>query len=109
MICVVVQLATAGAEIHVVKRGGEVTYHGPGQCIIYPIMDVRKTGARAFVNALENSIIATLGAWGIASRSAGGKTAGVCLLQSLLREPHPLRMCACCSVVQLGVKLCSVC
>jgi lipoyl(octanoyl) transferase len=71
------QIETSGAEVHLVKRGGEVTYHGPGQCCFYPVMDVRKMGARAFVERLENSIIATLGAWGIHSRSAGGRTAGV--------------------------------
>lgn len=71
------QIERSGAELHVVKRGGEVTYHGPGQCVIYPIMDVRKIGARAFVETLEHSIIATLDAWGIHSRSVGGSTAGV--------------------------------
>ena len=78
--CLGMQISRSGAEVHVVKRGGEVTYHGPGQCVIYPIMDVRRTGARAFVDALESSIIATLGAWGIHSRSADGSTAGVCCL-----------------------------
>jgi lipoyl(octanoyl) transferase len=71
------QIEASGVELHVVKRGGEVTYHGPGQCVLYPVMDVRSIGARAFVQKLENSIVATLGAWGIPSRSAGGSTAGV--------------------------------
>lgn len=84
------QIERNGAELHFVKRGGEVTYHGPGQCVIYPIMDVRKIGARAFVEALENSIIATLGAWGIHSRSAGGSTAGVGAFYL------PATLCRCC-------------
>jgi lipoate-protein ligase B len=71
------QIKASGVEVHAVKRGGEVTYHGPGQCVLYPVMDVRRMGARAFVEKLENSIIATLGAWGIHSRSASGSTAGV--------------------------------
>ena len=88
--CLGMQIERSGAEVHAVKRGGEVTYHGPGQCVIYPIMDVRKIGARAFVEALENSIIATLGAWGIHSYSADGSTAGV---RSLLYTATALCSC----------------
>lgn len=59
------------ADIPVVQidRGGQITYHGPGQLVIYTMIDFkrRKTSVRHIVSALENSIIATLAAYGIAS------------------------------------------
>ena len=59
------------ADIPVVQidRGGQITYHGPGQLVVYTMIDFkrRKTSVRHIVSALENSIIATLAAYGIAS------------------------------------------
>ncbi|WP_445618923.1 lipoyl(octanoyl) transferase LipB [Kushneria sp. Sum13] len=54
-------------------RGGQVTYHGPGQLIMYPLIDVkrRRIGVRAMVNALENAVIRVLGEHGI---HAGSKS-----------------------------------
>lgn len=50
-----------------VDRGGQVTYHGPGQVVIYTLIDFRSKncGVRALVRALENAIIATLDDYGI--------------------------------------------
>lgn len=59
------------ADIPVVQidRGGQITYHGPGQLVVYTMIDFkrRKTGVRNIVSALENSIIATLADYGIES------------------------------------------
>lgn len=48
-------------------RGGQVTYHGPGQVVLYPLLDVRrsKIGVRDLVSALENAVIALLDSYGI--------------------------------------------
>ena len=48
-------------------RGGQVTYHGPGQVVLYPLLDVRraKIGVRDLVSALENAVIALLVDYGI--------------------------------------------
>jgi lipoyl(octanoyl) transferase len=48
--------------VHVAKRGGQYTYHGPGQRVIYVMLDVGKRGrdVRRFVEQLENWVIATL-------------------------------------------------
>ncbi|MFC4539934.1 lipoyl(octanoyl) transferase LipB [Chromohalobacter sarecensis] len=56
-------------EIPVVAtdRGGQVTYHGPGQVVLYPLIDVRraKLGVRELVSALENTAIALLAEYGV--------------------------------------------
>ncbi|MBM3934020.1 MAG: lipoyl(octanoyl) transferase LipB [SAR202 cluster bacterium] len=69
------QLRELGVEVHEIDRGGEVTYHGPGQLVGYPIIDVRKAGGPlTYVRSLEQAIIATLADFGIAAESAGGPT-----------------------------------
>ena len=69
-----------GTSIPVVQidRGGQITYHGPGQLVIYTLIDFKrlKTGVRSIVSALENSIIATLADYGIES-AADPKRPGV--------------------------------
>ncbi|RAH37367.1 lipoyl(octanoyl) transferase LipB [Halomonas sp. SL1] len=48
-------------------RGGQVTYHGPGQVVLYPLLDVRRAGigVRELVSALENAAVALLAGYGI--------------------------------------------
>jgi lipoyl(octanoyl) transferase len=57
-----------------IDRGGQVTYHGPGQLVIYPLLDLRrlKLGVHAMVVALENAIIAYVAGFGV---NAGGSRA----------------------------------
>ena len=60
-----------------IDRGGQVTYHGPGQLVVYPLLDVRRArlGVRQLVMALENAIIDLLASWNIeavAKREAPG-------------------------------------
>ena len=54
-----------------VDRGGQVTYHGPGQLVIYLLLDIKRAGvgARALVSLIENSIIAVLARYGIAAEA----------------------------------------
>jgi len=64
------QLATEGVALFFVDRGGDVTYHGPGQLVAYPIIDLRQRGrdAHQYVRDLEEVIIRTLNDFGITGR-----------------------------------------
>ena len=59
----------APGDIPVVRtnRGGQVTYHGPGQLVAYPLIDLRrrKLGVREFVERIEQALIDTLATWDI--------------------------------------------
>jgi lipoyl(octanoyl) transferase len=63
-------LRRAGIELYESDRGGDVTYHGPGQIVAYPIMDLRewKRDVGAFVRGLEQVLIDALAGFGIAAR-----------------------------------------
>ncbi|HET8552857.1 MAG TPA: lipoyl(octanoyl) transferase LipB [Gammaproteobacteria bacterium] len=70
-------LAAGDIPVVNIDRGGQVTYHGPGQIVVYPLIDLRrlKLGVRALVMALEQSVIDTLAGYGIeavARRDAPG-------------------------------------
>lgn len=57
----------SGASFVQTKRGGQTTFHGPGQIVMYPIIDLRQFGlqVRCYVRLLENSIIETLAQYDI--------------------------------------------
>jgi len=65
-----------GVEVVETDRGGDVTYHGPGQLIGYPILDLRSRGLgpREFLRRLEQSIILLLDSFGIKSGRVPGLT-----------------------------------
>ena len=66
----------APGEIPVVRtnRGGQVTYHGPGQIVAYPLVDLRRLnlGVREFVCRIEQALIDTLATWNITARRKDG-------------------------------------
>ena len=67
-------LRSIGAEFYHIDRGGDVTYHGPGQVVGYPILDLEQLGIglREYIDSLEEAIIGVCREWGIeAGRIAG--------------------------------------
>ena len=66
------QLKTKGANFYKINRGGDITYHGPGQIVGYPILDLENffTDIHKYLRLLEETIILTLADYGLeASRS----------------------------------------
>ncbi|PNS08401.1 lipoyl(octanoyl) transferase LipB [Solilutibacter silvestris] len=60
-------LAPGDIPVIPVDRGGQVTYHGPGQIVAYPLLDLKRLGigVREYVHRIEQAIIDTLGEWNI--------------------------------------------
>src|SRR5271169_414099 len=71
-------LAQRGVELFEIDRGGDVTFHGPGQLVAYPIVDLRsfdpKIGAVDYVRHLEEVLIRTCGDFGIGAQRIKGLT-----------------------------------
>jgi len=71
-------LAQRGVLVHEINRGGDVTYHGPGQLVGYPILDLRsftpRLGAVEYVRLLEEALIRACGEFGIPAQRVSGRT-----------------------------------
>jgi len=69
-------LERAGISFHHTDRGGDITYHGPGQIVAYPILDLRewKRDVVAYVRAMEQAIIDTLADFEISAGRVAGST-----------------------------------
>jgi lipoyl(octanoyl) transferase len=61
------RLNTLGIELAETDRGGDITYHGPGQLVLYPILDLNRLGLRIhpYLRLLEEAVIRTLAEYGI--------------------------------------------
>lgn len=84
------QLASAGVAVAETDRGGDITYHGPGQLVMYPILDINlyNLGVHDYMRLLEDAVIDTCGTFGLAAGREQGAT-GVWTL----REPRA-KVCA---------------
>jgi lipoate-protein ligase B len=82
------RLAELGISLQEVERGGDITYHGPGQVVAYPLIDLKaaRVGVKAFVHGLEEVMIRTAADFGVAAsrrESERGAWAGPRKLGSL--------------------------
>lgn len=69
------ELRDAGAAVYRVDRGGDITYHGPGQLVGYPLVALGPgPDLVAYVRAIENALIAVLATYGVNGRAEKGKT-----------------------------------
>lgn len=73
-------LEAMGAQFFHIDRGGDITFHGPGQLVCYPILDLERIGIglREYIEALEEAVIRTVAEYGIAAgRIAGASGAWI--------------------------------
>lgn len=91
------QLSEKEATFYKINRGGDITYHGPGQLVGYPILDLDNffTDIHKYMRLLEESIILTLADYGISAGRIEGLT-GVWL--DFVEKRNPRKICA------MGVK-----
>ena len=64
------------AVFYKINRGGDITYHGPGQLVGYPIIDLEqyKIGVREYIEKMEDAIIATIAEYGLTGSRKEGAT-----------------------------------
>ena len=87
------ELRRLGAQVYRVDRGGDITYHGPGQLVAYPIVDVgrhRDGDVVAYVRAIEEAVIAVAAELGVRTRRIAERT-GVWVT---LPAGPPAKLCA---------------
>jgi lipoyl(octanoyl) transferase len=91
--------------VHEVRRGGQYTYHGPGQRVVYTMLDLNTRGrdVRRFVCALEDWVIATLAEFGVRGERRAGRV-GVWVVRPD-RPPNPDGSPAEDKIAAIGVKL----
>jgi lipoyl(octanoyl) transferase len=67
-------LATGNIPVVATDRGGQVTYHGPGQVVAYPLVDLKRAGyyVKEYVYRIEEAVIRTLRDWGVTGHRVAG-------------------------------------
>lgn len=70
------QLRQMGAELYHIDRGGDITYHGPGQLVCYPILNLEDfhLGLKDYIHALEEAVIRVCASYGIEAGRVAGAT-----------------------------------
>lgn len=101
MLISAIQLRAKHAEFIKVDRGGDITFHGPGQLVVYPVIDLESfgLGVKDYVDRLEEVVIRTIASFGIQGFRLAGAT-GVWLEPD---TPRARKICA------IGVKLFQIC
>ena len=91
MLCTEEYLRSLGAEFYHIDRGGDITFHGPGQLVCYPIVDLDAIGlgVRRYIEALEQSVIDLAAEYGIEAHRSEGAS-GVWVTQG----KHLVKLCA---------------
>ncbi len=89
-------LKNKGIDVFRIERGGDVTYHGPGQLVVYPLIDLEahRLGIKKYIDLLEEAVILTIAEYGIKGERIEGAT-GVWIGKD---TPEERKICA------IGVK-----
>lgn len=115
------QLARCGVELCETDRGGDITYHGPGQLVAYPILDLNRLGLNlhGYLRFLEEIVIAVCESFGVSAfrdvcatgvwvggESAGSDAgAGECARQRQARRPAQLEQTSGAKICAMGVRV----
>lgn len=85
-------LKSIGAEFYRIDRGGDVTFHGEGQIVGYPILDIERIGIglKEYIDAIEGAIIDTIATYGI----VGGRIDGASGVWIDEKSARPRKICA---------------
>ena len=85
-------LKAMGAQFFHIDRGGDITFHGPGQLVCYPILDLERIGIglREYIDTLEEAVIRTVAEYGIAA----GRIAGASGVWIDPEGRRPRKICA---------------
>lgn len=94
-------LKSLGAEFFHIDRGGDITFHGPGQIVCYPILDIDLLGIglRRYIEALEEAVIATIALYNIKGERLEGATGVWICDRDQNNTPHNWR-----KICAIGVK-----
>ncbi len=86
------RLSELGATFFHIDRGGDITFHGPGQLVCYPILDLEPLGIglRDYIGALEECVIRTVARYGIVA----GRIASASGVWIDTQSAHPRKLCA---------------
>ncbi|MGB3835631.1 lipoyl(octanoyl) transferase LipB [Castellaniella sp.] len=107
-------LGQAGLESHILNphgipvvhcnRGGQVTYHGPGQVVLYTLVDLRRKGifVRDYVSLLEQAVLDTLSVLGLSQACRKPGAPGIYVPQSALVRPQGEALA---KIAALGIKI----
>ena len=74
MLCTTEYLQSLGAEFYHIDRGGDITFHGPGQVVGYPILDLEQVGIglREYIDSIEGAVIELCAEYGIVAGRVEG-------------------------------------
>ncbi|HEX7157025.1 MAG TPA: lipoyl(octanoyl) transferase LipB [Burkholderiaceae bacterium] len=99
-------LAANGIEVVQSHRGGQITYHGPGQIVVYTLIDLRRLGifVRELVYRIEQSVIQTLDAFGLDGRRVAGAP-GIYVPVGLATPSGDPRFAGLAKIAALGIKI----
>lgn len=89
------RLEALGAALYRIDRGGDITFHGPGQLVVYPVLDLEKIGIglKDYIAALEQAVIRTVARWGVAAGRIAGAS-GVWIGDGAGGEGRLRKICA---------------
>lgn len=99
-------LAAQGVELIETDRGGDITFHGPGQLVAYPIIPLNRYGLNlhGYMRTLEETVIRTIGKWNITGHREEGAT-GVWVM---LEKPQATAPGGACCLPTSSAKICAM-